>query len=115
MENSRVKNKYKIAVIGRPELTLGFRLSGTPISYDAEEAEDAERAVKELMQNEDIGLVIIPTVLARKIKDKKIINIIESSISPIFVEIPEYGDERSADTLRKLIIRAIGIDIAGKK
>ena len=110
-----MNSKYKIAVIGRPELTLGFRLSGTPISYDAEGGEDAENAVRELMQNNEIGLVIIPTVLARKIKDKKILNIIESSISPIFVEIPEYGDEKSADTLRKLIIRAIGIDIASKK
>ena len=110
-----MNSKYKIAVIGRPELTLGFRLSGTPISYDAEGGEDAENAVIELMQNDEIGLVIIPTVLARKIKDKKIQNIIESSISPIFVEIPEYGDEKSGDTLRKLIIRAIGIDIASKK
>ncbi len=110
-----MNSKYKIAVIGRPELTLGFRLSGTPISYDAEGGEDAENAVRELMQNNEIGLVIIPTVLARKIKDKKILNIIESSISPIFVEIPEYEDKKSADTLRKLIIRAIGIDIAGKK
>lgn len=110
-----MNQKYKVAIVGKNELALGFRLSGISESYQAEDTEDAEKAIREIMQNGNIGLVIISSALIRRIKDKKILNIIESSISPIFVEIPGYGDEKSADMLRKLIIRAIGIDIAAKK
>ncbi len=110
---SGVKN-YKIAVIGKKDLTIGFRLTGVTEYYDTEESPKAEQIIRDLMQRDDIGLIIIGAQLVRGMKDRKILNAIDSSILPVFMEIPGYNEEKVPDTLRRLIIRAIGIDISNK-
>lgn len=110
----KLSNTYKIAIIGRAELSLGFRLTGITEAYDVDEGAQAESVIRDLLQRNDIGLIIIASQLVKKIKDRKILNAIDSSILPIFMEIPGYKEEKVPDTLRRLIIRAIGIDISTK-
>jgi len=105
---------YKVAIIGKKEVSLGFRLTGITESYDTEDPVEAEKMIRELTQRNDIGLIIISSKIVRGIKDRKILNAIDSSILPIFMEIPGYKEEKVPDTLRRLIIRAIGIDISNK-
>ena len=50
------------------------------------------------------------------VKDRRLLRVIDTSLSPIFVGIPSYNQkEVYEDTLRRLIIRAIGIDISKTK
>ncbi len=83
-------------------------------AYETDEGQEAERIIRELMQRGEVGLIMISSSLVGLIRDRKILNAIDSSILPIFIEIPGYKEEKVPDTLRRLIIRAIGIDISNK-
>ncbi len=103
---------YKIAVIGSELPTLGFKLAGITESFSVANSQEAEKVLREMLQKEDIGLIAITARLVRGIKDRKLQNAITSSLMPLVIEIPDYGEKGvETDTLRMLIIKAIGIDI----
>jgi vacuolar-type H+-ATPase subunit F/Vma7 len=107
----RVNNNYKVALIGGEELKIGFKLAGIRNSFTAQTGPEAEALIRNILQNEEIGIIILSSKIVNQIKDRKILNAIDSSILPLFVEIPDYGSTYTPDTLRRLILRAIGIDI----
>ncbi|MEM0094788.1 MAG: V-type ATP synthase subunit F [Candidatus Micrarchaeaceae archaeon] len=103
---------YKIAVIGSELPVLGFKLAGITEAFEVERGEEAERLLRELLQRQDIGLIAITSGLVRQIKDRKLQNAITNSLLPLIIEIPEYGEKGvESETLKRLIIKAIGIDI----
>lgn len=109
-------NTYRIAVIGDKLLATGMGLSGIKYIYKAGTQQEVEDAVRDVSNKSDIGLVIINENLISMVKDRKLVRLIDSSLSPIFVGIPSYNQkEVYEDTLRRLIIRAIGIDISKNK
>ncbi len=114
MEGSINKNykNFKIALVGGEELSLGFKLAGVHDSFTVETVQEGEAAIRSLMERPEIGIIIISSRISKGIKDRKILNAIDTSIMPIFIEVPDYGSEYTPDTLRKLILRAIGIDIS---
>ena len=67
------------------------------------------------MGNEDVGIVVISEELASKISDRKILRIMDGGLLPLFVRIEGRGAPIGEDMLRKLILRAIGIDIGLSK
>ncbi|MGD0510944.1 MAG: V-type ATP synthase subunit F [Candidatus Micrarchaeaceae archaeon] len=103
--------KYKIAVVGNTQLVLGFKLSGVAESYDTRTGADAEGRMRELMQRDDVGLIITTSTVLRAIRDRKLSESIAVSVLPMVIEVPDYREEGQPDTLRRLILRAIGIDI----
>ena len=106
-----LERKYRVAVVGNAELALGFKLAGVRDAFSAENVEDAEDAIRKLLDADDIGIIVITSTVSKGLKDKKIKHAVESSLLPMFVEVPEYREEFRPDTLRKLVMRAIGIDI----
>jgi V/A-type H+/Na+-transporting ATPase subunit F len=104
--------KYKIAVVGNTQLVLGFRLSGIIETYRTGKGDSSEKTMRELMQREDIGLIITTSKSLDEIKDRKLSTAIADSVLPMIIEVPDYKEEGQPDTLRKLILRAIGIDIS---
>jgi vacuolar-type H+-ATPase subunit F/Vma7 len=111
-----MKNTYRIAVIGDRLLATGMGLSGVKYIYEANNQEEAEKAIRDVSAKGDIGIVIINENLMTMVKDRKLLRLIDNSLSPIFVSIPAYNQKEVAeDTLRRLIIRAIGIDISKTK
>jgi vacuolar-type H+-ATPase subunit F/Vma7 len=104
--------KYKIAVVGNTQLALGFKLSGVAEAYDASSAQECENRMRELMQREDIGLIITTSKVLGSIRDRKLSEGIADSVLPMVIEVPDYKEEGQPDTLRRLIMRAIGIDIS---
>jgi len=111
-----MSNLYKVAVIGEPLLTRGMALAGVKRIYRADTGEEVEAAIKEAMENPDTGMIIITESLAKKVKNRKLINMMDSSISPVFVLVPAHGEqEMYVDVLRRLIIRAVGMDIGAKR
>ena len=111
-----MNNLYKVAVIGDPLLTRGMALAGVKRIYRADSGEEAETAIKEAMERPDTGMIIITERIARMVKDRKLVNMMDSSISPVFVLVPAYGEqEQYVDVLRRLILRAVGMDIGAKR
>ncbi len=107
----RINSNYKIALIGSEELSIGFKLAGIRNSFIAQTGSEAESLIRNILQNEEIGIIILSSKIINQIKDRKILNAIDTSILPLFVEVPDYGSTYTPDTLRRLILRAIGIDI----
>lgn len=108
----RVDRTLKIAYVGNSLLNVGFRVAGITESYVATDTQQSEAKVKELAARDDIGIIIITSGVRRMIKDRRLSETIETSILPLIVEIPELNEKvAEEDTLRSLIMRAIGIDI----
>ncbi len=103
---------YKIAVVGSEPLTLGFKLSGVTEAYTPESQQKAESMLRELMQRDDMGLIVVTTKITKNIKDRRLSESISQSIMPMVLEVPDYNEECQPDVLSKLILRAIGIDIS---
>ncbi len=103
---------YKIAVIGSDLLATGMKLSGVVKSFSPETGAQAEATMRDLMQKEDVGIIVVTSRILKMIRDRRLQEAVTSSIMPLIVEIPDYGEqEQQVDELRRLIIRAIGIDI----
>ncbi len=103
---------YKIALIGSELPVLGFKLAGITEAFKATRGDEAERILRSLLQRQDVGLIAITGRLVRQIKDKKLQNAVTNSLLPLIIEIPEYGEKGvESETLKMLIIKAIGIDI----
>lgn len=103
---------YKIAVVGGEPLTLGFRLAGITESHIVESQEEAEQEIRRLLEREDIGIIAVSAKVIRSITERHLRESVESSTRPLVIDVPEYGEAAPEDTLRRLIIRAIGIDIS---
>lgn len=111
-----ISRNYRIAVIGDRLLATGIGLAGVKYVYEAKNQEEVEKAIRDISAKSDIGIVIINENLMGMVKDRKLLRIMDVSLSPIFVGIPAYNQKEVAeDTLRRLIIRAIGIDISKTK
>ncbi len=107
---------YGIAVVGGDLLAKGMALAGIKRIYNPSTQEEVERDIGELLAMDDLGIVIISQRLARIVRDRRLAKAIESSLLPMFVSIPSYGEKSyEEDALRRLILKAIGIDIAGKR
>lgn len=105
-------NHYKIAVIGNHSLELGFKIAGIASSHVVETTKEAEDLVNQFMQQDDIGIIVLTSTIAREIHDRKINDAMQNSMKPIFIVVADLNDkEVYEDNLRKLIIRALGIDI----
>ena len=98
---AKLKNKYKIALVGGEQLALGFQIAGVKDSFIVESGADSEHAIRELLKRDDIGLIVITTTVTRSIKDRKILNAIDTSLMPMFIEVPEYKEEFKQDMLTK--------------
>jgi vacuolar-type H+-ATPase subunit F/Vma7 len=101
---------YKIAVIGDDILRAGFRLLGDKKTYGEET--NVEAMLKELINNPEIGIIVVNQKIIKNIKNSKTIDMINKTVKPLIIEVPGYNEEdMHQDTLRKIILKAIGIDI----
>ncbi|MCL4365050.1 MAG: hypothetical protein M1569_01655 [Candidatus Marsarchaeota archaeon] len=108
----RVEKPYKIAYVGNNLLNLGFKMAGITESFVASDTAQAESRLRELTARDDIGIIIMTTSIRKMIKDRRLNESISSSLLPLVMEVPELNEQlQEEDTLRALIMRAIGIDI----
>jgi vacuolar-type H+-ATPase subunit F/Vma7 len=112
----KVTASYRIAVVGNHPLELGFKIAGITTSYVASTGEEAEPIIHKLLQQEEVGIIVMAANLAREIRDRRISEAMTASMKPLFIVVSDQGDkEEYKDNLRQLIIRALGIDIMKKK
>lgn len=94
----------EIAVIGREDFCLGFSLAGIRNMFETDEPASA---VKSVIANEAIGVVIFDESLADKIDEFEKAKI-EGSVRPVFVML---SLKEESDMLRKLIKKSIGVEL----
>jgi len=105
----------EIAVIGAPDFTTGFRLAGIRTFHNVreeEKPEDLDDAVEDVLENEDIGIVVMHASdlehLSRATRKT-----VEESVEPTFVTLGSGAAGGSG--LREQIKRAIGIDLMAEE
>ena len=101
-----------VAVFGGSEFTLGFMLAGIKQIITIDEKEEsraaaAEKKLDELLAEKELGIVIIDDRLLNQM-DERTREKVERSVRPVFVPL---STEASQDTLRKMIIKSIGVDL----
>ncbi len=102
----------KMVVVGDQLLSLGLKLSGVKETYPLSKDEDPERILAELFERKDVGIIIASEGTLARVKDRRLLHRIENSLDPVVISIPGYGEgETRTDTLRRLILRAVGIDL----
>lgn len=94
----------EIAVIGKEDFCLGFRLTGIKKIFETTQATDAIRTVN---QDPATGIVIFDENLMETIdNDEK--EALEDSIKPIYIKL---STEASEDSLKKMIRKSIGVEL----
>ncbi|MDI9646082.1 MAG: V-type ATP synthase subunit F [Archaeoglobales archaeon] len=97
----------KIAVVGDEDFNLGFMLAGLTDLYNVKKDEDLRNFIRELLEKEDVGIVIIQHDLLKKLPPTLKKEVYES-VEPTFVALGGSGD---VEEMREKIRRAIGVDL----
>lgn len=102
----------KISVIADRDTVNGFALAGIKDLYAVDNREEAKRALAEVMENPDMGVVIITERYALYLTDDIRRWREEKPLYPLIVEIQDKkGKVEREDPIRVLIKRAVGLDI----
>jgi len=99
----------KLAVIGSEEFVLGFQLAGIKEVIEADKSNIMNR-IKEVISMKKIGIAVVDQKLTEGI-DRHDRAEMESSVSPVFVEL---STKTAQDNLRYLIKKSIGVDLLSK-
>ena len=94
-----------IAVIGTPEFTLGFKLTGVTKTFEPDDR--PERTFAELAKNDTLGVVIADETLFSMLPEH-IQEELQDMVKPTFVVV---SAKASQDNLRRMIRKSIGVDL----
>ncbi|MCX6707774.1 MAG: V-type ATP synthase subunit F [Candidatus Woesearchaeota archaeon] len=98
-----------IAVIGPSEFTLGFRLSGINKVIEASgNQEKIDKLFYDAMADENLGIIITDNTtmdaMSERIRERA-----EASVKPVVIIVST--ESTAQETLRKMIIKSIGVDL----
>ena len=97
----------ELAVVGPQDFVLGFALSGIKNIFEVEHTDEAERFVEKIMENKQIGIMIVDEKTVERL-DERMREKLMVSVSPVVVTL---STQSSQDELRRMIIKSIGIDV----
>jgi V/A-type H+-transporting ATPase subunit F len=104
--------KLKISVIADRDTAMGFALTGIKDLYAVSNREEAKSALSEVMQDHDMGVLIITERYASYLRENIQRFREERPLYPLIVEIQDKkGPMEREDPIRILIKRAVGLDI----
>jgi len=97
----------KIGVVGDPDVVAGFRLAGLTDVYEVKSLEQAAKAIEDLENNSEIGLIITTERIGEQIRDTI------SSSKKVVVEVPDKNGPivREKDPVKVLVRNAVGVEI----
>ena len=102
----------KVSVIADRDSVMGFALAGIKDLYAVDNREEAKNALAEVMQNPDMGVVIITERYALYLQEDIRRWREEKPLYPLIVQIQDKkGELEREDPIRILIKRAVGLDI----
>lgn len=95
-----------IAVIGKNDFVIGFRLAGIRRTYSVSSDKELEDKIRQCMSDADVGIVVLHSDDVKKLP-MALQSTIDESVEPTFIAIG--GREETG--LRDKIKRAIGVDL----
>jgi V/A-type H+-transporting ATPase subunit F len=96
----------EIAVIGRSDFVVGFRLAGIRKTFDVKNDKELEETVRQCMDDRNMGVIVLHADDVKKMSPA-MQKTVDESVEPTFIAIG--GSEESG--LRDKIRRAIGVDL----
>ncbi|MGA9138708.1 MAG: V-type ATP synthase subunit F [Methanocella sp.] len=96
----------EIAVIGRSDFIVGFRLAGIRSTFDVKDDKELEERIRKCMDDKNLGVIVLHANDLKKLPPG-LQRTIDESVEPTFIAIG--GTEESG--LREKIRRAIGVDL----
>jgi V/A-type H+-transporting ATPase subunit F len=96
----------EIAVIGRSDFIVGFRLAGIRKTYDVRDDGELEDRVRKCMEDRNLGVIVLHADDLKKLSPA-LQKSVDESIEPTFIAI----GSREESGLREKIRRAIGVDL----
>lgn len=109
--NDGIEFSETIAVIGGSTLRTGFRLAGITQLYPAQNAQEAEKTLSQLLENQSIGIIIIEERMLEEL-DWRMKKRIEAIAKPVVVAVPgRTGPLEQSESIAKLVKRALGFDL----
>jgi vacuolar-type H+-ATPase subunit F/Vma7 len=100
--------EFKIIAIGGSEFTLGFRLAGV----DTIETENPKEEFEKAFENPNIGIIITDESTLEQLPEH-FREDAESRVKPVTVALSTTA--AAQETLRKKIIKSIGVDLWSKE
>ena len=97
----------EIAVIGNSEFILGFRLAGIRKTYAAESDEQLIANVSSVLQDMDVGILVLNSNDMERIP-RKLRTTLENSVKPTVIA---TGGEEGGLSMREKIKRSVGVDL----
>ena len=94
----------KAAIIGDTDTIAMFHMAG--ITYGV----DNPVKFDELANDENLALLLITDVFAEQLKEKIVHHRLNKNL-PIIIEIPGKRKMEREDTIKKLIMRAVGVEV----
>lgn len=100
----------ELSVVGDEHFCLGFRLVGIHHIHDVDEGGDWEAAIEKAMDEEDVGILVIPSEVVPGLHPALRADIV-ASVKPVVIPI---GRTEETD-LRDKIKQAVGVDLWAKE
>ncbi len=94
----------EIAIIGKEDFCLGFRLTGINKVFETDQPREA---IKQVKQDQSIGVVILDEKLMSAL-DEYDKQELEDSLKPVFIMLSTKASE---EYLRKMIRKSIGVEL----
>lgn len=96
----------EIAVIGKSDFVVGFKLSGIRKTFEVKNEKELEDTVRQCMNDNNLGIIVLHTDDVKKLP-AALQKTVDESVEPTFIAIG--GTEESG--LREKVKRAIGVDL----
>jgi V/A-type H+-transporting ATPase subunit F len=97
----------EIAVIGKSDFTLGFRLTGVRKIFDIEDEDDLVSAVQNVLKDRDVGVLVMHNDDLIKLPEQLRI-MLDETVSPTTITL---GGAAESSNLRDKIKQAVGVDL----
>jgi V/A-type H+-transporting ATPase subunit F len=97
----------EIAVVGRTDFVIGFRLAGIRKTYVAESDEKLVEYVTRVLDDSTVGILVLSNRDMNKIPRRLQVTL-ENSVKPTVIAI---GDEEGGMSMREKIKRSVGVDL----
>ncbi|MCP8307877.1 MAG: V-type ATP synthase subunit F [archaeon] len=91
----------RVIAIGKRSFVTGFRLAGIP-GIEVKTPDDALKEIKKMVQNKEIGLIIVGDDVARPVR-RKLTDIKAKQPIPLIYELPAPGSPQEKIEYRTLL------------
>lgn len=99
----------RFIIFGKEEFTLGFSLAGIKDIINIDD-NTAERELKKILDNKIHGILVTDNKTMNMVSEKTRLKL-QDSVNPVIVVLSESAEQ---EEVRRMIIKAIGIDILEK-